>query len=479
MINYFNQKKMEMDALQREERRLRIYREADRYFHGQGKVILPPKFSVSMRARYPKLKANYCKTIVNAMVSKLKVTNVRCEDKQTGDYLQNIWRASKMDARNIKNIRQAVKRGDSFLLVWPDVKTKTSQIHVLDAETCFPFYLDDEGTLLYFKRQFIGFNLKGEPAAFKFIYYHDRLEKFYSPVSVAIMNSGSRVESLSLTNWLPYEEDGFSSVVRHPYGIPIVHFVNNQDESPFGESEISNVLGLNDAINAQLINLMRVGEFCGAKQGIISGVSSGDFPQTSDGKPRIDMNAGDFMAFQNHEAKAWQLDQSTPTGILDIIHELIDLIAQTSRTPKSILEMSDSGVASGFALSKVEGPMISKCSEAQVVFGSSYEEVFQIILKQAAILRVPNLKDVDAYAEWSPLTEETPQDLLTKAQTLDVYKNMGAISKGYVQRDLGLTEEEIAKINLESASEGESDLDRILAGLNDDLGDGGDDGNAE
>ena len=446
-----------------EMKRLDEYQKAIKYYENETAQFVAEKIRIKIGERFKELRVNYCDPVVNALVSRLKVTNVRCEDEDVAKYLQSVWRKNKMDRFHIKNMRQAIKLGDSFVLVWPDEINKISKITVLDPSTCFPVYEDDEGTLLWFKRQWLGFNKEGAVTAFKFIYYPDRVERFYAmpdrtKTSIALSDFANMT-------WIEYTEDDQEAIIKHPYGMPFVHFANRPDDSPYGESEIHNIYGLQDAINSQIINLVRIGEFCGAKQGVLKGASPDDFPKDKNGNPMINIDIGDWLVISNPEGSVSSIDQSSPDGVVKILDTLIDKIAEVTRTPKAVLESSDGNAASGFALSKVEAPLIAKCNESQVVFGSCYEDVFKLILKQARAMGVSEAKEIDAYAEWLPLTEESPSDKYTKAQEMGIWIDKKVVSRAYARRELGLTNQEIGKIKEELSQETESDIMAAMYGL--------------
>jgi hypothetical protein len=320
--------------------------------------------------------------------------------------------------------------------------------------------------MLYFKRQWVGFDEQGIPTAYKYVYYSDRVEMFYNKINNNELIRATSASYLASANWMPYpNKDEY--IINHPYGIPFVHFANRPDESPYGESELHDIYGLQDAINTQLHVLANVGELCGYKQGIFTGVTQEDFPEkTIDGNPSLKMMAGDFLAFQRDETKAYMLDQSTPDGVLSVINSLIDRVADVSLTPRSSLESDSGGTASsGYALSKIEAPLIRKCEEGQVIFGSCYEDVFRLVISQARKMKVQGIEEVNAYPEWMPLTDESPSDKLAKAQENQVYIDKQVVSRQYVQRELGLTQEEIDAVNKEIAEEQDSELNRIMSGL--------------
>jgi len=458
-----NLMKMYMDN---EIKRLKNYAEAEKYYRNQTNCSLPSKYEAELQRRYPRLRANYCRPVIDTMAGRLKVTNVRCEDKKTAAYLQDVWRKNKMDKYSLKNLKQAIKLGDSFILVWPDDENKTSKITVLDPATCFPMYADDDGTMLWFKRQWVGFDKDGNPAAFKFIYYPDRVERFIYKVSAVQILEKTSLSQLAVANWEDYTEDGLPASYNHSCGIPFVHFANRADECPFGESELQDVFGLQDALNIQLHILMNVGEFSGFMQGVITGVVKQDFETDENGDPIIRMTAGDFLTISDTEARAYMLPQSSPDGVISVIDETIDVIAETTLTPRSALEASaGNAITSGYALSKAEAPLIRKCEEGQTNFGCSYEEVFSLVIQQARIMGISEVAEIDAYPEWMPLTDESPTDKLTRAQENAIYVEQKVVSRQYVQRELGLTQDEIDKILDEIKQEDEAAIDRAIGGM--------------
>ncbi|EIW20722.1 MULTISPECIES: phage portal protein [Pelosinus] len=441
-----------------EQARLNHYDKCQDYYEGNQPLKVPEKYKKIIETEY-NIKANYCKPIIEAPVSRLKVEGIKCEDKVVNKFLTDIWDNNRMDAKSIKFHRNAVKKGDSFAQVWPKFIHGTDkpigyEIKFLRPDIVFPMYQsDDDESLAWVKKQWLTFDLDGLPMARKDIFYHDRIERYVATVShyMGALSLGG----YAMLQWQGYNQDGFEPILKNPYGIiPIVHFKNREDDCPFGTTELEDAFTLQDGINKLIIDLMRTSDFQAFKQRYISGADEDSFEiDEKTGKRTVQSNPGDVWLLPE-ESKVGDLEAADPKGILESIDKLIDLLAEVTRTPRNILQDSAGSASSGFALQKVEQPLIDKVQEMQISFGNSYEDINKILMTMGIhhkeIAKIEKTETI-----WKELTQTSPADKLTIAQERQVKKQNKVISAAEWQRLEGYTEEEIDNINAEIAAETE------------------------
>ena len=450
--------------LQEEQARLEAYARYQRYYDGNQKLRVPEKYRSIIENVY-KVRANYCDAIVNAPVARLKIDGIDCQDKATLDALTNIWKYNRMDAKCIKLHRNAVKKGDCFAQVWPHFPPGSTtpdryEIKFLSPEICLPVYAtDDAESMLYLRKQWISFDINGQPVAHKWLFYPDKIERYYFVLPKA--TTSMSVADYFRINWMPDDTDGFPPVVENPYGVnPVIHFRNMEDESPFGTSELQNAIPIQDAINKQIINLLRTSDFQSFKQRYLLGVGEDELPTNAEtGKRELASNPGDVWRFEGTPAETTvgELTETDPTGILNSINSLVDHLCSITQTPRTCLQDSTGTASSGFALAKVEAPLISKIKEKQVSFGNAYEDINKLLIRQLQYHGVlAKGEPAETSIIWANLTSDSPQEKLFEAQRKQILKQNRVISAKRWQQDEGYTEEEIAEMQKDIKAEQEA-----------------------
>ncbi len=449
---------------QNEQARLHYYDKCERYYEGEHPLRVPEKYREIIEQEY-KIPINYCAPIVDAVVSRLKVESVQCDDKPTKEFVDKAWKANRMNKKQIKIFRNAVKKGDAFAQVWPHFppgsnKPDRYEIKFLRPDIIFPFYSsDDDESLEWVKKQWVAYS-DGLPMARKDIFYPDRIERYYATVSSTTMT----LADFAATEWLPYEKDGQKAVIQNPYGrIPIIHFKNKEDDSPFGTSELQNAFPVQDGLNKMIINLTRTTDFQAFLQRYVTGVDEEQLPVNRDtGRRELRSNPGDVWRFDDPEVKVGELSQSDSAGILSSIDKMVDHLCAVTRTPKTVLSDNDGTIASGFALSKVEAPLLNKVAECQISFGDSFEDLNKLLLLMGKYHGEAVTPDADVWASWKEVTADSPSDRLAEAQRRQILKQNRVISARQWSLEEGYTPEEIERMQGEMATEGEAETASMI-----------------
>lgn len=452
-----------MDILaQNEQARIDYYDKCQKYYDGDHPLKVPEKYRQILQSEYGIL-VNYCEPIVEAPVSRLEIMGINCEDNVAKELLDRAWKNNNMAAKSIKIHRNAVKKGDAFVQVWPTFRSGEEKptgytISFLRPDIVFPTYSDDDDESLDFvKKQWVGF-LNGEPTAFKWLFYHDKIQRFYSPLPV--YNGTMTLSQFAGSAWIPYDPDGLGAEIVNPWGIiPIVHFKNKQDDSPFGAAELQNAFTVQDGINKLIVDLMRTADFQAFKQRWIAGVDEDNLPinEVEGGKKVLRSNPGDVWTFPDPEVRTGEFSEGDLTQILTAIDKMVDHLCAVTRTPKTALQDSDGTASSGFALQKIEAPLISKCKEMQTSFGGSWDSVNHILLTMAQYygeIGKGDLPDTDIL--WQDLKSESPSDKLSDTQRKQILKQNRVISARQWAMEEGYTPEEIERMQEEIKLEGET-----------------------
>lgn len=452
--------------LDEEEARMRYYEKCQRYYDGVHKTLCPPKYEDLIKRLYG-IRVNYCEPVVDAPVSRLNIEGLYCGDSKTLEELNKVWKYNRMDAKSIKLHRNAIKKGDAFAQVWPHFpKGNTTpdryEIKFLTPDIVLPIYeSDDSESLVVVRKQWVSFNQDGQPIAHKWLFYADRIERYYYPLNRQTVSM--TLQDYARLNWMEYTSDGFPGVIENPYGkIPIIHFRNKEDDSPFGTSELHNAMTIQDGINKLIVDLMRTADFQAYKQRYIIGVDEQELPVNPDtGRRELQSNPGDVWRFSAGEGiQVGELSEQDPTGILNSIDKLVDHLSAVTRTPKSTLQDSEGTASSGFALSKVEAPLLDKVAEKQISFGNSYEDINNLIIVMMQYHgALPKSSEIpEAGVSWKASTSESAEEKLYDAQRKQILKQNRVISAKQWAIEEGYTEEEITSMQKDIQSESEVEM---------------------
>lgn len=451
---------------QNEQERLDYYAKCDQYYDGDHPLKVPEKYKQILEQEYG-LIVNYCAPVVDAPVSRLTVDSLQCEDKATKEFLDGVWKKNKMDKKQIKIFRNAVKKGDAFVQVWPHFpmgsnKPDRYEIKFLRPDIVYPFYSsDDDESLEWVKKQWVAY-IGGEAIARKDLFYPDRIERYFAGVT----NPSMTMADFASAEWLPYTADGQPAVITNPYGrIPIIHFKNKEDDTPFGTSELQNAFTVQDGINKLIIDLVRTADFQAFKQRYVTGVEESELPvNPNTGKPELNCNPGEIWRFggEGSEVTVGELTQNDPTGILSSIDKMVDHLCAVTRTPKTVLSDNDGTVASGFALSKIEAPLLNKVAECQVSFGDSFVDMNRLLLVMAKYHGESVNAESDVWANWKEVAADSPSDRLAESQRKQILKQNRVISSRQWALEEGYTAEEIERMQGELKSEDEAETASLI-----------------
>lgn len=457
--------------LDEEEARMHYYEKCQKYYDGLHLIMAPDKYIDMVRHLYG-IRVNYCDPIIEAPVARLSIEGLSCDDPKTLDSLTKIWKYNRMDAKAIKIHRNAIKKGDAFAQVWPHFPSGSTvpdryEIKFLTPDIVLPIYeSDDSESLTMVRKQWVSFNTDGLPMAHKWLFYADRIERYYYLLNRNI--TSMTVQDYSRLTWLPDETDGFPTVLENPYGfIPIIHFRNKEDDSPFGTSELHNAFSIQDGINKLVVDLMRTADFQAFKQRYVIGVDEEELPINPDtGQRELRSNPGDvwrFPAAGDIDVQVGELESADPSGILASIDKLVDHLSAVTRTPKSTLQDSEGTAASGFAMAKVEAPLLDKVSEKQISFGNSYEDLNKLlIIMQQYHGDLPKGEPPETSLNWKESTSESAQEKLYDAQRKQILKQNSVISAKQWAIEEGYTEDEIAAMQKDIQSESETETAGIV-----------------
>ena len=309
---------------------------------------------------------NYCSIVVDALAERLVVTGFEAEDQGTD--IWSWWQANRMDRIQGQVHLAAVRDGDCYVLVDWDNDTGRPRFTMEMA------YDGGEGVKLHYdpehrsqpvfasKRWRVA---QGEGTGKKRrmnLYYPNRIEKY---ISIGDQQDG---------NWQEYEDGGdegwplsWMAANGEPLGVPVIHFRNQDQGYNYGQSELKNVVPLQNALNKSVIDLLAVADVNG-------------FPlpwMIGDDPSGLSLMPGSWVYSENPETRIGVLPTQDLSPLIALKDAFVMEIARVSRTPLSYFQISGQRAAEG-TLKQEEAPLVSKAQSRQVVFGDAWASVMMM-----------------------------------------------------------------------------------------------------
>jgi len=406
------------------QRRYRTYRE---YYDGDHDTQLSKR-----QRRYLQIKmgeefnANYCQIVVDALAERLEVTGFEAGGQS--QIIWDWWKQARMDGvQGIVHLA-AVRDGDAYVMVeWDNEEERLRFSYELgyDGTEGVKIHYDPERRrvpLFASKR----WRVEQGPDAGKVrrlnLYHPNRIEKYVSR------------EDEFEGNWQRYEEgdegwplwwtrDGAEG--GEPLGVPVVHFRNKDEGYNYGQSELRNVVPLQNALNKSIIDLLAAADTTAFRI----------YWMIGDDPSSLELSAGTWVYTKRPPGG----DNGAAVGFfpgedLDPMIRLVDSfelrIAKVTRTPISYFQISRQRAAEG-TLKQEEAGLVAKAKDRHVSFGNAWEDAIQVAR------RIWN-----TFGEGPELDEEqTVETLWADAETRNEKEHLEALA---VKREkLGVPQEQI------------------------------------
>jgi hypothetical protein len=310
------------------------------------------------------------------------------------------------------------------VIVWPNEETNAVEAYYNDPLTCHVFY---EAANPRAKRMACKW-WEGEEGERRLtLYYPDRLEYYASTVNADQVSSAAAFR--------PAEPPS----APNPYGeIPVFHLRRSRRSV---ESEISNVLPLQDAVNKLLADMMVAAEFGAFRQRWI--ISNTDTKALKNAPNEIwQIPAGDGMGQGSQLGEFGQTDLNVYLNAMD---KLATSIAVISRTPKHYFYGGQGGDPSGEALIVMEAPLTHKVGTYIERFSHVWRDVMRFMLKVDGT-------QVDEQAIEPRFEEPDTIQPYTQAQIRQTNGSAGIPLRTQLRRE-GWSEEELEAMDEDKAAE--------------------------
>lgn len=327
------------------------------------------KFRQAFGGLFDAFADNWTELVVNAVEERLNVEGFRLGRETKGDTKAwDLWQANGLDADSQIAHLEALIHKESYLLVSPfsegvpeiTVEHPTQMIVAYEAGSrkkrvaALKCWEEDDGRKM------------------ATLYLPEEIWKFQAPKS-----------STSILSWSIREVDAEDSPLPNILGIvPVVPLVNRQRWVPGGESEIKQVIPLQDSVNKLIADLLTTSEFSAFRQKWASGLEIPEDPDTHQPVEPFKAAVDRLWVSASPDTKFGEFTASDLQNFVQAIEMLVQHIASQTRTPPHYFYLRGT-FPSGESIKAAETGLVAKARRKTVYFGEAWEEVMRLAFRVA------------------------------------------------------------------------------------------------
>ncbi len=414
-----------VDRLDADDARLRKYLD---YYEGRHRLgFASEKFRQAFGRRFGTLADNWCPIVVDATEERLTVQGFRFDSDEADADAWAIWQANNLDADSQLAHTDALVQGRSAAIVWaaadgsPRITIESArQVTIAHAAgnrrqrtAALKRWLDDDG--------YLRANL----------YLPDRIAKYRSTKKPAV---GDDSLAPGPVDWQSYGDE-----IRNPLGVvPVVPLVNRPRLLADGESEIAQVIGLQDVANKLLCDLLVAAEFGAFKQRWATGMDVPVDPETGQPVEPFDAALTRLWVAESEQTKFGEFAATDLANYTKAIDLIVSHIASQTRTPPHYLNPSADRL-SGESIKAAETGLVAKVKRKQRHFGESWEEVMRLAFAVMGDARANVTNAETIWADPESRTESEHVDAVAKRQAIGVPWQQ-------LMEDLGYSPQQVARM---------------------------------
>lgn len=384
------------------------YAKPERYYDGSHDLAYATeKFVNAFGQLFHEFALNLCPAVVDAVADKLIVTGFSVEsggaDTAISDAAWAIWQRNRMAQRSGEVHTEAVKTGDSYVIVWPN-EAGTATIYPQRAANVTVVYDEENPGRIIRAAKF----WRTEDKRVRLnLYYPDRIEKFISKKRLELTLPGE--------NEFTALDDG---EIKNPFGVvPVFHFSNSGAMGALGTSELKNAIPVQDGLNKSILDMLVAMEFAAYRQRWAAGI---EIEYDEAGNPKQPYRAGveRLWISESPEAKFGDFAATDARQFTEITENFVTNLARVTGIPLHYFTQSGGNAPSGEALRKSESRFIAKIKRRQETFGNVWEDAIRL-----ALLIDKQATDARLITEWEDPAPASDAELL---QNLLLKKELGA-----------------------------------------------------
>jgi hypothetical protein len=313
-----------------------------RYYDGQQDDVASAEQVQSLGDRAQRVfTENALKRCVDTITGRLLFRQYLCEDADTvKEWLDTFATKNKIPRQLVATTARVLVDGNHALSLSWDVDPRQGGRAVVHQERWWDgtsgmfVSVDAEGIAEWAVKEWV----QRDKVKRRTIYLPDRIIRY--------------IES---DGWQPYPDEAsftaeWTKKNGDPLGVPVVHFGNaTTTDGAYGQSTLEPLLGLQDALNSTIFDIVAAGALSAAPIYWGTGID----PQSE-----LAVGPGRFWQAASEQAKFGQLPGGSMDALLDSYRAIRSSIAEQFPVPEHLVTGGD--WPSGLALTKVESPMIGQ-----------------------------------------------------------------------------------------------------------------------
>jgi hypothetical protein len=348
---------------------------------------------------------NYCGVVVDSISERLGIDGFRFADVEAAaDAAWAIWQANNLDALFKRGMRSGLIKGEFSLMVWPDAEGEP-RIWVEEGSQVIVASDPETGRRRAALKRWID---EDEQAVFATVYLPDFIYKYRSGGP-----TGGGLDPLVISGlaWAKRNVEGEDWPLPNPLGeVPVIPFPNKPTLSGVGESEIAKVVPIQDAINANVANVMLAGLYGAFRQRTAVNVKLEVDPKTGAPVQPWNVSEDELMTAPpprdgQPEVKFGSFEQTDLDGYIALHQALVQAIATSTRFPPHYLLGSQGVFPSGEALTAVERGISAVAGERGDDWKDPLEDAIRLALRVKALQAGLSGAAVARYEKWARMTD--------------------------------------------------------------------------
>lgn len=338
----------------------------DRYYDGKQPLnYLAPEVAAQVGRRLSSLVINWPRTIADSVQRRTYVEGFRVGNAGNVDAeLDRLWQENDLDEASQLAQLDALVHGSAFLMVWGgDRDPLTPRITVESAHQMTVARYPGSRELRAALKRWTDWQFD-----YATLYLADEVFRFVKPAS----------QSGVVAEW------ELEDVIENPLGaVPVVPLVNRPRLlKPDGESELSDVIPLADAVNKLATDMIVASEFHAMPRRWATGI------QIPTGPDREQLQADAAAYWDNAtKGKTWlagsgvnfgQFSEASLDNFVAAIQLLTAQIAAVAGLPPHFLGINTDNPASADAIRAAEATLVERAQEKHRTWSGAYEQVMRL-----------------------------------------------------------------------------------------------------
>lgn len=401
------------------------------YYDGLHRLLFADqRFKTTFGDLFEAFADNLCPAVVDAVVDRLVLQGF---DGTDGEAVLELFPAQSPSgqARRFRRLvsevhLDAVRLGDEFVMVWPDVAgqpvfwPQLSETIAIEYDTLVP------GKIKRAAKVWLPTGTKRWRVN---LYYPDRIERFIS------RELNDRPDTSTASNFVEYEDPNPlapGAVVANPWGrVPIGHFAHKAPTGGFGQSELSPAVPIQDALNKSVADMLVGSEFTAFPQRY--GIGVGKILDPTTGREVLPFKAGveSLWTIANPNAQFGQFPAADLEKVLAVVNDFRVEMGRTTGTPLHYFQVQGGNPPAGVALDRLESRLVKKVEGDQDDFGEAWVDLFDLGLRMAG---VPVAGDIEPRWDEAAMRDESAElDVAQKKKDLGIPPVQIFMELGYTQ----------------------------------------------